>query len=119
MKVVVCVEIPYEHARRFAKVCDLPVILMGMKIKAHVEGDAFYATINEVNVSTESQILIAYCDFSDEGMTNDYLDNPGKCEKIFSAFEEDPTWRPFGDYPKGSGIPDGPSEKDCLEMLGK
>ena len=117
MKVVVCVEIPHEHARRFAKVCDLPLLLLGMTIRAHVEGDEFSVNVNQIDVSTESPMLVAYCDFSGEGMTNDYYDNPQKCEKIFEAFEEDASWRPFGDYPKDAGIPDGPSEDDCLRML--
>lgn len=117
MKVVVCVETPYVHARRFAKVCDLPMLCIGMNIRAHVEGDVFYVHVNTIEVSTESQMLITYCDFSEEGMTNEYDDNPRKCEKIFAAFEEDPSWRPFGDYPKTAGIPDGPSEKHCIEMM--
>jgi hypothetical protein len=118
MKVVVCVEVPYEHARRFAKCCELPFLDLGIMIKAHVQGDVWYVRVNEINVSTESQMLIAYCDFEYEGMSLDYLENPGKCEKIFLAFKEDLSWRPFGDYPRDAGIPDGPSEKDCLEMLG-
>ena len=36
MKVVVCVEIPYEHARRFAKACELPFLGLDMTIRAHV-----------------------------------------------------------------------------------
>lgn len=117
MNVVACVEIPYEHARRFAKVCDLPTLFLGLTIRAHVEGDEFSVHVNQVDVSTESQMLIAYCDLREEGMTNDYYDHPQKCEKIFSAFEEDATWQPFGDYPKNSSVPDGPSEKRCIEMM--
>ena len=74
--------------------------------------------MNEIDVSTESEMLIAYCDFREEGMTNDYYDNPGKCEKILAAFAKDASWQPFGDYPKGADIEDGPSEGDCLRMFG-
>jgi hypothetical protein len=117
MKVVVCVEVPYKFACRFAKVCEMAVLFPGLVIRAHVEDDAWLVTVYQIDVSTASEMLIAYCDFRDENMTTDYRHNPEKCETIFSAFEEDPSWEPFGDYPKTSGIPDGPSERDCVEML--
>ena len=109
MKTVVCLELPDVNTR-FAKVCDLPlepsVLLV---IRVHVGDKVWTGTVDEIEVSTSSSMLVAYVEFSEE---------PGAKRGLLGDLQQDKSWHQFGDQDlEGRDCPEGPLESDCIEML--
>ncbi len=109
MRVIVCIEMKRVSQPRFAQVCDLPVSpFPGLTIRAHVGDDVLQTKVKDVDVSTKSQMLVAYC----------YLDEGGGDNWVMDKFQADKHWKQFGARSDAEkNIKDGPSEDDCLEMM--
>ncbi len=105
MKVIVCVELRGDL--RFAKACNLPIEpFFDLVIMAHVEKDVWSVVVNQIEISTASPMIIAYCHLEDDALPT-----------TFEQFRGDPSWKQFGNYTSDEEVPDGPTEADCVAML--